>query len=65
MAAERVAIVTAAAGGIGAAVASELAASGYRLALMSRSEAVERLARQWAASRSAARSPRRATSSAW
>ncbi len=46
MAAERVAIVTAAGGGIGAAVASELAASGYRLALMSRSEAVERLARQ-------------------
>ena len=46
MAAERVAIVTAAGGGIGAAVARELAAAGTRLALMSRSAAVEALARE-------------------
>jgi NAD(P)-dependent dehydrogenase (short-subunit alcohol dehydrogenase family) len=46
MAAERVAIVTAAGGGIGAAVARELAAGGTRLALMSRSAAVERLAKE-------------------
>lgn len=44
MASERAAIVTAAGGGIGAAVARELAAAGFRLALMSRSEAVETLA---------------------
>ncbi len=37
--------MTAAGVGIGAAVASELAAGGYKLALMSRSEAVEQLAR--------------------
>ena len=46
MAAERVAIVTAAGGGIGAAVARELARGGTRLALMSRSAAVEALARE-------------------
>ena len=46
MAAERVAIVTAAGGGIGAAVARELARGGVRLALMSRSAAVEALARE-------------------
>ena len=46
MAAQPIAIVTAAGGGIGAAVARELAAGGYRLALMSRSEAVARLAKE-------------------
>jgi NAD(P)-dependent dehydrogenase (short-subunit alcohol dehydrogenase family) len=46
MAAERIAIVTAAGGGIGAAVAQELAAGGYKLALMSRSAAVEQLAKE-------------------
>ena len=44
MASERAAIVTAAGGGIGAAVARELAAAGFRLALMSRSQAVDTLA---------------------
>ena len=39
----QVAIVTAAGGGMGEAVARELHARGYRLVLMSRSEAVERL----------------------
>jgi NAD(P)-dependent dehydrogenase (short-subunit alcohol dehydrogenase family) len=46
MALPRAAIVTAAGGGIGAAVARELAAGGIRLALMSRSAAVEALARE-------------------
>jgi NAD(P)-dependent dehydrogenase (short-subunit alcohol dehydrogenase family) len=46
MTAERIAIVTAAGGGIGAAVARELEATGYELALMSRSPAVEELARE-------------------
>ena len=45
MASERAAIVTAAGGGIGAAVARELAAAGFRLALMSRSQAVDTLAK--------------------
>jgi NAD(P)-dependent dehydrogenase (short-subunit alcohol dehydrogenase family) len=44
MTSERAAIVTAAGGGIGAAVARELAAAGFRLALMSRSQAVDTLA---------------------
>jgi NAD(P)-dependent dehydrogenase (short-subunit alcohol dehydrogenase family) len=42
----KVAIVTAAGGGMGAAIATELHARGYRLALMSRSDKCERLAQQ-------------------
>jgi NAD(P)-dependent dehydrogenase (short-subunit alcohol dehydrogenase family) len=46
MSAGRVALVTAAGRGIGAACARELAARGYRLALLARSEEVETLARE-------------------
>lgn len=45
-ASEKVAIVTAAGGGMGAAIAQELRQQGYRLALMSRSSKCEQLAGQ-------------------
>ncbi|AJK48166.1 SDR family oxidoreductase [Burkholderia plantarii] len=44
MTAEKVALVTAAGKGMGAAIATELAANGYRVALMSPSGSAERLA---------------------
>ena len=46
MSSTRAAIVTAAGRGMGAAIARELAASGYALALLSPSGAAERLARE-------------------